>query len=152
MVDGIAFADTQLREFNENFVQQKQLNNSMTDAAWKNLEQRVTPILHKTPPLAPVSQISESEIVKKIEKKVGAKLRVRSLKLYQILESLPGVDFSENKVSVDGRVISDSLGSLIDNLIKPQSMLIYDCALLIEKAKRQGFAPQLEILIQMTLI
>ena len=147
--------EVQLKQYNQDFMQGKKLDENTVDKGWKDLSKRVTPILQNslqsTPSVsAPQPAVSnDSEMVQSIEKEMGGrKNSVKALRLFYFLNSLPGVQVNAHNCSIDGKIIPGSAVQMISNLVRSVAWLGYDLRPILQRAVQAGEATTLKRLME----
>ena len=151
-------AESAVKEFNEQHIGAKVIDQNQKDAAWKETENRWAPIVtagvRAAAPSAPLSappissEVKTKDIVTELESTLGSKYRMKGIKLYNLLQKIDGVILEGDQIVVDGQMIRGDPASILSNLVKNQGFLSYDSHKLLEKAVLAGHGSLLKQLVE----
>ena len=116
--------EQKMNEMNTKFIQNKIATETVSDAEWGKLGNRLTPIIQKGV-IQPEDNSAEN-LFDMVKTKVSPTMLPRAVKLFSFLNEIPMVELKTRGILVDGTPLLGSLGDIIADLVKGKQKLTYD--------------------------
>ena len=152
LIEKINDAESQLKQYNQEFIENKNLDTNLNNELWQKRSERLVPIISqgvsqaKATPSAS-NQIDENDFITQLEQCLGSKFQTKGLKFYQFLKKVDGVQVQSNGIRFEDEFISGNPALIICNIIKNIALLSYDTEGLISWLVSQGYGDTLLKLI-----